>query len=140
MDTATGDTFFTLKNKTIQLAKLCGYIGFDRLVDICKNLHPHQVLDDLESGYVHLRCQQLDLDRWLDMDDLAGVFLAATSLCIESANLFLTGRLKRSIDLDLFRSKVFHDRSRGKVLTLPDARKGFTNRESTLLRSRPIDQ
>ena len=75
VDTAAGDPLFALEEQSVNIAELRGDLRFDRLIDVCEDLHPHQILDDLEGGHLHLSRQLLDQDRRLDVDHPAIVIL-----------------------------------------------------------------
>ena len=82
VDAGAGNALLTLKDKSVKLAELARDLGLHRLVDVGKNLHPHQILDDLEGRNIHLGRQFLDLDGRLDVDDLARVLARGGDLLL----------------------------------------------------------
>ena len=124
VDTSSGDALLALEDKSVEVAELARDLGLHALVDVREDLHPHQILDDLEGRNTHLGGEFLDLDRGLDVDHLARL---STLGILDNHHLFLSGfnRLGR----------------RGRRgLVFPDSGKGLACRSHALLGSGLVDQ
>ena len=125
MDSGTGDALFTLKHKAIHVTELGGDFRLHGLVDVGEDLHPHQILDDLEGRNFQLCRQFLDLDWRLDMNDLAVIDW-----------LWLGSRFRS----DFFLIDRNAERGGSVSCLLADARKGLTRGGDAFFRRGFVDQ
>ena len=124
---AAGNAFFPLEHKSVEVAELAGDLGLHALVDVGEDLHAHQIPDDLEGRHTHLGGKFLDLDRGLDVDDLARL----SAFRILDKNHLFRRRLHRLHGS----GGRFH-----RFGALPDAWKGLARGSNTLFGGGLVDQ